>query len=74
MMLMDGKLSFEREKNGTSLIVLVVERKEDVNEMTLDMVEAGLDVLYEPRSRDGRYESCVICNEKTGIKMIAYQE
>ena len=38
------------------------------------MIGMGLDVLYEPKRVFERYESCVLCNEKIGIKMITYQE
>lgn len=48
--------------------------KRDVNGLTLDMIGLGLDALYEPRIVSGRYESCVICSEKIGIKIAAYQQ
>jgi len=35
------------------------------------MIGMGMDVLYEPRIVSGRYESCVICSEKIGIKIVA---
>ncbi len=71
---MNGTLSIEKEKNGLILIEFTVERKEDVNRLTLDLIGMGLDALYEPRNVAGRYESCIICNETTGIKMIASQK
>lgn len=72
--MMNGKLYVEKSKDGFTFLVFVVERKEDVNGLTLDMIGMGLDVLYEPQSIANRYESCVLCNETVGIKMIAYQE
>lgn len=72
--MMKGKLYVENGKDGFTFLVFVVERKEDVNGLTLDMIGMGLDVLYEPQNISGRYESCVLCNETVGIKMIAYQE
>ncbi len=71
---MEGKISIEKGKDGFIFIVFAVKQKNDVNELTLDMMGVGLEPLYEPRNVSGRYESCVICNEKIGIKIIAYQE
>lgn len=71
---MEGKISIEKGKDGFIFIVFAVKQKNDVNELTLDMVGMGLDALYEPRNMPERYESCVICNEKIGIKIVAYQE
>ncbi len=68
---MDGRLSIEKREDGLTFIIFAVNRKEDVDGLTLDMIDMGLDALYEPGCRSGRYESCVICNEKTGIKMVA---
>ncbi len=71
---MEGKLSVEKGKDGFMFIVFTVKQREDVNGLTLDMIGMGLDVLYEPKRVFERYESCVLCNEKIGIKMITYQE
>lgn len=71
---MEGRVSVEKDRYGSVFIVIAVKRRENVNALTLDMMEMGLDVLYEPRSVCGRYESCVLCSEKTGIKIVACQE
>lgn len=71
---MEGKISIEKGKDGFVFIVFAVKQKNDVNQLTLDMIENGLEPLYEPRNMCGSYESCVICNEKTGIKIVACQE
>lgn len=67
-----GKMSIEKGKDGFIFIVFAVKQKNDVNELTLDMIEMGLEPLYEPRNKLGRYESCILCNEKIGIKIVAY--
>lgn len=72
--MMEGKLSVEMDKDGFVFLVVAVKQREDVNGLTVDMIGMGLDVLYEPKVMSGRYESCVICNEKTGIKIVACQE
>lgn len=69
---MKGKLSVEKGKNGFVFVEFTVERKEDVNALTLDMIGMGLDVMYEPKYVSEKYESCVLCNEKIGI-IIAYE-
>lgn len=68
---MGGEISIEKGEDGFVFIVLAVEQMEDVNGLALDMVDAGLYMLWEPGNRHGRYESCVICNEETGIKIVA---
>ena len=72
-MIMKGKIFIEEGKDGFWYIVLDVRQRKDVNGLTLDMIGMGMDVLYEPRIVSGRYESCVICSEKIGIKIVAYQ-
>lgn len=71
---MAGKMFIEKGKDGFIFIVFAVKQKNDVNELTLDMIGEGLEPLYEPRNMHGRYESCIICNEKIGIKIVVYQE
>lgn len=71
---MEGKMFVEKGQDGFIYIVFAVKQKNDVNKLTLDMVGVGLEPLYEPRNMPGRYESCVICNEKIGIKIFACQE
>ena len=71
---MEGKIFIEEGKAGFLCIVFVVKQKSDVNGLTLDMIGLGLDALYEPRIVSGRYESCVICSEKIGVKIVAYQQ
>lgn len=66
---MEGKLSVEKGKDGFIFVEFAVDRKEDVNALTLDMIGMGLDVLYEPKNMSEKYESCVLCNEKIGIKI-----
>ena len=44
---MKGKLSLEKRKDGFIFIVFSVESTEEVNALTVDMMETGLDVLYE---------------------------
>ena len=68
---MEGKISIQKASDGFLFIVLTVKRREDVNELTLNMIEMGLDALYEPRMVSGRYESCILYNEKAGIKIVA---
>lgn len=63
--------SVEKREDGSSSLVLTVKRKDQVIGLTLDLIDAGFDVLYEPGSRNGGYESCVLCNEKTGIRIVA---
>ncbi len=67
-------MSIEKGRDGFVFIVFAVKQKNDVNELTLDMIENGLEPLYEPRNIHGRYESCILCNEKIGIKIVACQE
>lgn len=71
---MTGRLSFEKTGDGSVCILFAVGGREDVNELTLKMMEMGFDVLYEPANRLGRYESCVLCSESTGMKIVACQE
>ena len=68
---MKGKLSLEKRKDGFIFIVFSVESTEEVNTLTVDMMETGLDVLYEPKSTDGIYESCFLCAEESGLKIRA---
>ena len=68
---MEGKIFIEEGKDGLGDIVFDVRQRKDVNGLTLDMIGMGMDVLYEPRIVSGRYESCVICSEKIGIKIVA---
>ena len=68
---MEGKIFTEEGKDGLGYIVFDVRQRKDVNGLTLDMIGMGMDVLYEPRIVSGRYESCVICSEKIGIKIVA---
>ena len=68
---MEGKIFIEERKDGLGYIVFDVRQRKDVNGLTLDMMGMGMDVLYEPRIVSGRYESCVICSEKIGIKIVA---
>ena len=70
-MIMKGKIFIEEGKDGFLYIVFDVRQRKDVNGLTLDMIGMGMDVLYEPRIVSGRYESCVICSEKIGIKIVA---
>lgn len=71
---MEGKMFIEEGNDGFVFLVFAVKQKNDVNKLTLDMMGVGLEPLYEPQNMPGRYESCVICNEKTGIKIVACQE
>ena len=68
---MEGKIFIEEGKDGLGYIVFDVRQRKDVDGLTLDMIGMGMDVLYEPRIVSGRYESCVICSEKIGIKIVA---
>ena len=45
---MDGRLSIEKREDGLTFIIFAVNRKEDVDGLTLDMIDMGLDALYEP--------------------------
>ena len=74
LVIMEGKIFIEEGTAGFLCIVFVVKQKSDVNGLTLDMIGLGLDALYEPRIVSGRYESCVICSEKIGVKIVAYQQ
>ena len=69
---MKGMLSVETEKDGFVLIRFLAEQKEAVDILTLDMIEKGFDVLYEPRNTDGCYESCIICGEKLRVQALFY--
>lgn len=71
---MEGKISIEKGKDGFLFIVFAVKHKDAVNQLTLDLIGMGLDALYEPKFVPERYESCVICNEKISIKIVAYQQ
>lgn len=66
---MDGSFSIELKENGKVCIVFTVRDKCDVDMLTLDMMAYCDDVLYEPRNRNGSYESCLLCSEKIGIKI-----
>lgn len=45
--------------------------KEEVNAVSIDIMELGFDMLYEPRSRAAVYESCAVCGENLFIKVVA---
>ncbi|MFT3982904.1 MAG: hypothetical protein QM697_03270 [Lachnospiraceae bacterium] len=66
---MEGSFSIELKENGGVFIVFTVVDKDDVDILTLDIMTYCEDVLYEPRNRNGRYESCLLCNEKISIKI-----
>lgn len=68
---MSGKFSIESEQDGKLNIVLTVPDKCDVDILMLHMMTYCFDVLYEPGNRNGNYESCLLCNEKIGIKIRA---
>lgn len=58
------KIFIEEGKDEFLYIVFAVKQKKNVNGLTLDMIEMGLDALYEPGIVSERYESCVKCSEK----------
>ena len=66
---MKSNLSVERDKDGFTVIQISVDQKESVDDLTLEMIDEGLDILYEPGNRNGRYESCLICSETLGIRI-----
>ena len=68
---MKGMLSLEKRKDGFIFIVFSVESTEEVNALTIDMIETGLDVLYAPKNIGGMYESCFVCTEESGLKIRA---
>ncbi|MCP1110766.1 hypothetical protein M2145_001169 [Lachnospiraceae bacterium PF1-21] len=69
---MEGKLSFVKMEDGYTVAVFAVRCKTDVDELTLDMMETGLDVLYEPKNKDGRYESYLIGNNM-GFNIVTHE-
>ncbi len=68
---MRGKLFVEKTEEGHTFIVFSVDNTETVNKLTVDMLDTGLDILYEPKVTGKGYESCFICTEETAIKIRA---
>lgn len=55
-------------KSGKCLTIYVDE-KNMVNDLMIDLAEAGLIVNYEPHYVSGNYEGCFLYDEKNAIKI-----
>ena len=44
-------------------IVFNVDSKEKVNDLTIEIGERCMDIIYEPRYMKGSYESCILVGE-----------
>ena len=48
---------------------MYVDSTSKVNELMLELIEAGFTVDYEPRYISGNYEGCVLCEDGNVIKI-----
>jgi len=71
---MSGTFSVKTEPGGELIITLSVQMKEGVNELAIDMMDAGLETQYEPGNRNGIYTCCFLCNEKARIRIDTCRE
>ena len=61
-------VKIENSVSGKSLS-MYVDSTSKVNELMLDLIEAGFTVDYEPRYISGNYEGCFLCEDGNVIKI-----
>ena len=61
-------MKIENSVSGKSLS-MYVDSTSKVNELMLDLIEAGFTVDYEPRYISGNYEGCFLCEDGNVIKI-----
>ena len=66
---MEGTFSINKSIEGKLEIILEVNCNESVEGLTLDMYEAGVDIIFEPRYVSGKYQSNILYNENINIKI-----
>ena len=65
---MKTMVKIENSVSGKSLSIYV-DSTNKVNELMLDLIEAGFTVNYEPRYISGNYEGCFLCEDGNVIKI-----
>ena len=65
---MKTMVNIENSVSGKSLS-MYVDSTSKVNELMLDLIEAGFTVDYEPRHISGNYEGCFLCEDGNVIKI-----
>ncbi|WP_283682284.1 hypothetical protein [Parablautia sp. Marseille-Q6255] len=65
---MNGVIKTKAYKTGKCLVIYV-DSKSKVNELMIDLMEAGFTVNYEPSYIEGNYEGCFLYGDENAIKI-----
>lgn len=65
---MNAIIKMEKYRSGECLAIYV-DHKNDVNELMINLTDAGFIVNYEPRYISENYEGCFLCGEENVIKV-----
>lgn len=58
---------YSEESTEDIKIVFEVDSKDKVNELTMEIGDKCMDIVYEPRHMKGIYESCILVGENVRL-------